>query len=278
MITTPKNLSGEKLIAWLVKNKSLLIAQKKSRIKEADAFSYAAPLFSDNGSTIKAEAAVIPASATKLKVRSIINTTKLYDSHGDVHIDGIWNKSVKETKDNYLVNQHDFSFEGIISDNVHAFVKTYTWKELGFDYPGETQALVYDSVLTKEDAGDMFERYRKGKVKNHSVGMRYVKMALAVNVERYKDEFETWEKYFDDIANKEDAEAAGYFWAVTEAKNIEGSAVIRGSNFVTPTQSVRETKNIFEPDQSTQNLSRSKNTQTLAELNKLLSLTKQISK
>jgi len=33
-----------------------------------------------------------------------------------------------------------------------------------------------------------------------------------------------------------------FFWAVTEAKNIEGSAVVKGSNFVTPTFSVQETK------------------------------------
>lgn len=278
MITTiPEDLEGKKLFDWLVQNKSLLINQKKSVVKHADAVSFYAPLIINDTNTgvVKAEAAAIPDSATKLKVRSIINTTKLYDSHGDVHIDGLWNKSLKETKDNYLVNQHDFSFEGIISDNVHAFAKTYTWKELNADYKGSTQALVYDSVLTKEDAGDMFDRYRKGKVKNHSVGMRYVKLFLAINDDRYREEFDTWEKYFDDIANKDDVEAVGYFWAVTEAKNIEGSAVVRGSNFITPTESVAESKQHIEPDKSTQKASRIK---TLVELNKLITLTQNIGK
>jgi hypothetical protein len=37
------------------------------------------------------------------------------------------------------------------------------------------------------------------------------------------------------IANKEDAVAAGYFWGIQAAKIVkEGSAVLAGSNFVTP--------------------------------------------
>jgi hypothetical protein len=68
--------------------------------------------------------------------------------------------------------------------------------------------------------------------------MRYVALTFAVNDTRYEEEHTAWEKYFDEIANKEDALDNGYFWAVTQAKNIEGSAVVKGSNFVTPTYSV----------------------------------------
>jgi hypothetical protein len=176
-------------------------------------------------------------------VRSIINTTKIMDSHSDVHIDQLWNKSLSETKDNYLCKQHDFSFDGIISDNVKAFAKQIPWAELGYpQYPGNTQALVYDSVISKEDCPDMFNKYVAGKVKQHSVGMRYVKMQLAVNDDRYPDEKAAWDKYYPVIANKEAADEAGHFWAITEAKNIEGSAVVRGSNFITPTQSVSAAK------------------------------------
>jgi hypothetical protein len=42
------------------------------------------------------------------------------------------------------------------------------------------------------------------------------------------------------IANKSAADEKGYFWAVTEAKLIEISAVVIGSNRITPTQSVTE--------------------------------------
>jgi len=224
------------LIDFLIENKSAIIAQKKSQIKYADALGCASSIVSEKGDVVKS----IPDTATKIKVRSIINTTKLLDSHGDVHIDQLWNKSLKETKDQYLVNQHDFTFDGIISDNVKAFAKQMTWAELGFNYEGSTQALVYDSVIDKAESPAMFERYRTGKVRQHSVGMRYVKMDLAVNDDRYDKEKAVWDKHFPVIANKEDAIDAGYFFAVTEAKNIEGSAVVRGSNFATPTYSVEE--------------------------------------
>lgn len=226
------------LFKWLSENKSALIAQKKATLKHADAFSAPSLLVNDSGEAIKNE--VISDGAKKIKVRSIINTTKILDGHGDVHIDQLWNKSLKETKDNYLVNQHNFTFEGIISDQVHAFAKQMTWKELGYDYPGNTQALVYDSVISKEDSPYMFDMYRKGKVKQHSVGMRYVKVDLAINDTDYEKEYAIWEKYFPQIVNSSDAEEQGYFFAVTEAKHIEGSAVVRGSNFATPTFSIEE--------------------------------------
>jgi len=241
MITIPNYEDKEDLYDWLIANKGLLINQKKSAIKYADAISYMVPLVSEKGDVIKAEA--IPATATKIKVRSIINTTKLFDSHQDVHIDQLWNKSLKENKDNYLVNQHNFSFEGIISDSVKAFVKQMTWAELGYGgFEGTTQALVYDSVIDKADSPFMFDKYKRGQVKNHSVGMRYVKIDMAINDDRYEKEKAIWDKYYSIIANKADVDQVGYFWAVTEAKNIEGSAVVKGSNFVTPTYSVAETK------------------------------------
>ena len=240
MIQVPDIADKRQLIDWLISNKSALLAQKKSSVKHADAISYSPSFVNEKGETTKAE--TVSETANKIKVRSIINTTKLFDSHGDVHIDQLWNKSLKETKDFYLVNQHDFSFEGIISDNVHAFAKQINWSDLGYDYAGQTQALVFDSVISKSESPDMFARYSQGKVKNHSVGMRYVKVELAVNDDRYEKEFKTWEKYYPDIVNKSDVDEVGYFWAVQEAKIIEGSAVVRGSNHITPTQSVVETK------------------------------------
>lgn len=245
MITVPQFNDFTKLHAWLIANKQAMIAQKTSTIKLADAFS--ADFFIRTKSS-EAQKAAVSADANAIEVESIINTTKLLDSHGDVHLDGLWNKSLRETKTNYLVKEHNFSFDGTISDNVKAYTKNYTWAELGFDYTGSTQALVYNSVIDKSDTTGMFEKYRMGKVRQHSVGMRYVKMALAIDNKRYPDEEKIWKLYYDQIANKADVDALGYFWAITEAKNIEGSAVMRGSNPATPTQSVQE----VEPDKTTQ--------------------------
>lgn len=255
MIQIPDFEEKSKLIDFLIENKSALVAQKKSATKKADAIAYSVDLIIDRDDktewAIKADGPTnnIPSDAKQIKVRSIINTTKLFDSHGDVHLDQLWNKSLKESKDFYLVKQHDFNFEGIISDNVKAFTKQIEWHELGINFEGKTQALIFDSIIDKEESPFMFEKYRTGKVKNHSVGMQYVKIELAVNDDRYEKEFGIWEKYFDEIANKEDALRAGYFWAVSEAKIIEGSAVVKGSNWATPTQSIQQTKS--EPPSGT---------------------------
>jgi hypothetical protein len=242
MKTLPEFADKAKLIDYLVANKSTLIAQKKSATKEADSVSHVIQLIiGKDESVVKADSGAIPPEATQIKVRSIINTTKLFDSHGDVHFDQLWNKSLKEGSF-YLVKQHEFNFEGIISDNVKAFTKQMAWHELGINYEGKTQALVFDSIIDKAESPLMFEKYRTGKVKQHSVGMQYVKIELAVNDDRYEKEFATWEKYFDEIANKEDVLESGYFWAVLEAKVIEGSAVVKGSNWATPTTSIQQTK------------------------------------
>ena len=69
--------------------------------------------------------------------------------------------------------------------------------------------------------------------------MQYVKLALAINDEDYETELAVWDKYYDKIANKNVADNTGYFWAVTEAKAIEGSAVPIGSNQATPTHDIK---------------------------------------
>jgi hypothetical protein len=241
------------LFKWLHANKSMLIAQKKSVTKHADAVTYVPEtIFEDKDMvSLKAFDNLIPPDATQLKIRAIINTTKLFDSHSDVHIDGLWNKSIREnTSGNFLVNQHNFTFEGVLSDNVKVSAMQMSWAELGFSYPGFTQALVYDAIFDKSDNPLMFEKYRTGKVKQHSVGMQYIKLDMAINDEKYHTEKGIWDKYIDVVVNQQEAIDQGYFWAVTEAKNHEGSAVLRGANFATPTQSIQQIK--IEPVKATQ--------------------------
>lgn len=233
----------EALFAHLKANKAMLIAEKKSAVKQSDAVSFAGPSFeyTHGGATEKAEAVTLTDPTGPIKVTSVINTTNILDSHGDVHLPGLWKKSLAETKRRYLVKEHRFNFDNVISDNVTATAKTIKWSALGFPWEGSTQALVFESDIDPSDKTGMFERYRAGKVHEHSVGMRYVKLDLAINTEMqgYDEEKAAWDKYIDQIVNKEAAMDQGYFWAVTEAQVIEGSAVLRGSNYATPTISVK---------------------------------------
>ena len=249
----PEFKTHKELFGFLKENKSTLIAQKKQIVKHGDGFGFVATPSYENKAIQKAET-----NEVQIQVKAIINTTNWMDSHKDVHIDGIWDKSLKENKMMMHVQEHQsYAFDKIISSgsDLKAYTKTYTWKELGFNLEGSTQALEFDSTVKQARNPYMFDQYKQGYVNNHSVGMRYVKLAMAINSEDYPEEKEVWEKYIDRIANKEQAEAVGYFWAVREAKAIEGSAVPLGSNSMTPTISVGKE---IEPLQDTQELAAAK--------------------
>ena len=230
----------------MVKNKEELINQKKAITKESDGLIHGC-----TGIAIVGKATNTNENKDEIEVLAVINTTNVLDSHSDVHIPGIWDKSLNENKRIMHVQEHKMAFDKIIAsgEDLKAYVAEYPFKQLGFDAEGTTQALMFDSKIKESRNKYMFEQYQNGYVENHSVGMRYVKLVLAINDEEYGAEFEAWEKYYPQIfVGKEQAERQGYFWAVTEAKVIEGSAVPIGSNTITPTLEVKN-----EPPNGTQN-------------------------
>lgn len=245
-IKIPDHLSKEESIDYLVKNKYKLIAEKKSEIKLADAIPVA-DITEKQSETSDVKKKINTENRDSIAVKVAINTTNIMDSHNDIHIPGLWKKSLQENKNIKHLQEHQLAFDKIISDgdDLHAYTRKYSWKSLGFDWAGSTQALIFDSNVKKSRNEYMFDQYANGYVTNHSVGMRYVKMELAVNNPKYEAEFEVWEKYIDQVINSEQAEEVGHFWAVTEAKVSEGSAVPIGSNFATPTMAVKEEENIL---------------------------------
>lgn len=239
-IDLPTFATQKKLHKFLVENKASLIAQRKAATKYADAFGGVdCSLVGMKAETLKANSPIINyAELDSIFVKAVINTTNILDSHRDVHLKGIWNRTVKNNRFPLHVQEHKANeFEKIIADgpDLVQSVKTFTWKELGFNYEGKCEALLFESVVKRERNKYMFEQYAKGRVKNHSVGMRYVKIDLCVNDEEWPEEYGNWKEFISEIANKEDLEGVSYFWAVHEAKAIEGSAVPLGSNFATPT-------------------------------------------
>lgn len=274
MTDLSKYTTKEDLFKFLKENKSYLISEKKSITKCADAISYIEGYVNEKGDTIKSEANTSTELLKKdtLRVKVVINTTNLMDSHSDVHMKGIWKKSVKEQKNVYLLQEHQMKFENVITDNVKASIKEFEWSDLGFNFKGTTEALVFDAEISKDRNPFMFEQYAKGYVKEHSVGMRYVSLELAVNSNEsyYKEEKAIWDKYINEVSNKKEAEDNGYFWAVTEAKMVEGSAVVKGSNYATPTISVKESEPSIDTQKNTDNDSRQTDTITKEEIINLL--------
>ena len=249
MLDIPNFKTKKELFNFLVENKDMLISQKKAELKHADGIGISVTEIKNIDKISKTSAEEVEKDEITVKV--VINTTNIMDSHKDVHIPGLWSKSLKENKRIMHVQEHKtHEFKSIISSgkDLKAYTKSYSWKDLGFNAEGETEALEFESKVRKERNEEMFNAYSKGYVDNHSVGMQYVKLELAINDEDYEKELDFWNKYIDQVVNREQAEKIGYFWVVTEAKVIEGSAVPLGSNPITPTVSAKDIEVVVEED------------------------------
>lgn len=245
-------LNREELFKTLKENKKELISIKKSTTKNADAVSFSYLDTSVKIDTSKENIQSQIQNPDTLTVKVIINTTNFLDSHNDLHINGIWTKSIKDNKYFLHLQEHEREFDKVITDSANGYVQNITWKKLGLPYEGSTEALIFESIIDKKRNEFMLNQYANGWVKNHSVGMRYVNIELAMNSEAewHKEEKALWDEYYKIIANKDTADERGFFWVVKEAKIIEGSAVVMGSNSATPTL---ETKEEIKPSSDTLN-------------------------
>jgi len=170
----------------------------------------------------------------------VISTTNYLDSHGDVHIDGCFKKTVSDQQGKiFYAKNHDVRVGTIIAwpENVEMMVKKLDWSIIGKSYTGQSECLIFKinkENIEDDDAEDIIEKNRP--VQN-SIRMQYVNFVTCIDDKRpeYKTEKANWDKYYPIIANKEVANEMGYFWAVTELKiKEEGSMVIKGSNDATP--------------------------------------------
>jgi len=240
------------MFAELAKNQSRIVELKKASIKESDSFA--------SFVTVKSDVAKSLSFVKDGFVYPVINTTNFMDSHGDVHFPDIWNKSIKDKANKiFYVLEHKLSIDSVVAfpNDVKAFVKTLPWSDLGFDFKGDTQALIYEIAIDKIKIPRIKELFEEKTAFENSVRMRYITMNLAIktdNVDLAKQR-KVWDDRIDLIANKEYAEEQGYFWAVDEASiEKEGSLCLFGSNEVTPV--------IYEAASSTSKNEPSEDTQT----------------
>lgn len=238
-----KTFETEKeFLDFIVDNEKLIIETKKATIKLADGFGSSTVLI-NRTLGMEAKANKSDEVKTEILVKVAINTTNVIDSHDDMHVKGLWKRSLKERGNKILhLQEHKRTFDSVISrgESLKAYTKDFTWKQLGYDMEGSTEALMFDSLVKEEINKFMFDQYTKGFVTEHSVGMQYVKMSTCIDNEDYPVQKENWDKFAPMVANKEELKGRRVFWAVTEAKAIEGSAVLMGSNSFTPTVSAKE--------------------------------------
>lgn len=221
-----------KTIKEIVENKAELIALKKAEIKTVKG-----GLSTVKDCGILKNKSVLKADSESEIERTIIGNTYLWmDSHDDVHAKNVFTKTIKERGNKvFHLHDHEFKLTSKVGEPLKVYESDIKWNDLGVEKQGSTQALFMDTQIIKDYNTNIFNAYNKGQISQHSVGMQYVKIDLAVNDEYYEDEFKVWQDNIDSLGNKELAETKGFFWLVREAKLIEISAVLLGSNELTPT-------------------------------------------
>jgi len=171
----------------------------------------------------------------------VVNTTKVLDSHMDVHLNGIWSKTVQEQQGkNYLVADHKLEIDKVIArkEHVEMIIAEIPFRSIGKDYEGDTQALIYKIPKDKIVNEAAKEWLKSGDEIEASVRMQYVKIELAMNSDNINDKVEkaNYDTYIKEIANKDEFKEINYFFIVQEAKNVkESSLVVFGSNNATGT-------------------------------------------
>lgn len=215
----------------LQSRKTELIDLKKSAIKYSDGL----PLFTPKTATKAAGSRQLQYGDI---VSNVINTTLYLDSHNDVHLNGIWNQTVKQQAGNvFHVINHDLSIGSIVGykNDVTMEVRKVSWRSLGYDVDGMTEALIFHTKITDKTNVDAFKAYRDNAPVQHSIRMEYVKLMLAIDDEEMEEEYKVFQSYLPQVINRSTAEERGYFWVIQEAKiSKEGSTVVFGSNDITP--------------------------------------------
>ena len=231
------NLTGKELIDWLVANKADVLDAKKAVVKNADAIQ-CQPTFEKDFATKGKYLYEDNIEAGVIKRTVIANTYLYMDSHDDVHLENVFTNSIEQRKNRPQPHlyDHNFSVLSKVGKALGYSERQISWRELGIGKTGMTTALFLETEIKKSYNEKVYDAYLDGSIDQHSVGMRYIKIALAVNdEENYPNEYKVWQEVISKIGNRAQVEKQGYFFAVYEAALLETSAVLEGSNGLTPT-------------------------------------------
>ena len=246
-IEWPEGLKGSELFRYIKANKSAILHLKKSETKRADCISVTITSSSFK-SISKGQYLFSDDEPNGILQRTlVINSYNWLDSHDDVHQNNLFAKSIKEQPNAPHLHDHIFQLDARVGLPISWSENQIPWKELGVDLDGNTQALILESKIMKEMNKSVYKDYLAGRIDQHSVGMQYVRLEMAINDPDYEEEYKAWQSTFDKLGNKQKAIDQGYYFPVYEAKRIEGSAVLLGSNELTPTLG-----NKFQPPSSTE--------------------------
>lgn len=248
-VAIPENLTGKALVNFLVANKKAIIAKKKSL-----------PIWSDNlicdvETISKINKSGMPPSDDPdiFPVKVSANAAWWCDSYMDVLTDTSYDKTVKEQGTNLPhIADHIYVSTGHVGDVKKVYTQLVKLKDLGINKAGSTTCVIWETDIRESYDKKVFDMYKAGKMNQHSIGLYYKQIELAINDKDSEKEYDFWKKYIDKVINKELPETVGYFWLVNEIQLIENSCVLFGANKLTGTLADGNKSTIFQPDLSTE--------------------------
>lgn len=241
-IQIPKDIKGKELTDFLVKNKSALIAQKKHIPRYSDNISCTPLMFNiKDGKAVKTDTSTLMNSLVdSVRVKVVGNSAYWCDTQMDVLVADCWKRSIND-RAGMMPHLHDHihQIDAEVGDVVNVYSQDISLTDLGLSKSGTTQCLIWETDILKSYNERVFNRYRSGKVKQHSIGLMYVKIELAINDKESEKEYDFWNKHISQVINPDVPLENGFFFVVQEIKVLECSAVLFGSNILTPTLEVK---------------------------------------
>lgn len=257
-IKLPEGLSKKELQQFLIQHKSAIIQKKRAGLIKSDPFVHSGFIVTDRGE-IKAQGKEDDESNTDpFGVKVVANSAWWADSYMDVLTDTCYDKSVKE-KGILIPHIKNHAWDDCTShvgDVQAVYTQLIPLKDLGVNKAGKTTCLIFETKIRNDYDEKVYRFYKNKKINQHSIGLYYVQIELAIDYEDSEKEYDFWKKYIDRIINKDAVVEAGYFWLVSEIKLIENSCVLFGANELTPTLEIFDAKSLLvstegEPDLST---------------------------
>lgn len=233
-------LTGKAKFDFLIANKSAFVTQKRMPRWADEMVAPVETAELTKTSTTKADdgSEVVTAIADPgtVNVKFYGNTCLWFDSQADVLLPDSSKRTLSNNKD-LIQHLHDHvqKTDAIIGDMQDITLPYVNWTDLNVNFPGQTQVIYCESIVRQAYSEKLYTLYKNKRIKQHSIGLQYVQIALAINDPDYKEEFALYTRWINLIANKEEVEKNGYFWAIAEIKLIEVSAVLYGSNSLTYT-------------------------------------------
>jgi hypothetical protein len=230
------DLKGEILYKYIRENKEDILKAKRTSLAVSPPVEVAYMPTSTDMPTLMSP------DKTSLEVKMVCSTSWLCNSHMDVLTDTAYADSIAKrgTSIHHIVD-HRHEAAAHVGDVTKVYTEMMSLEDLG--YPGtsgQVTALIMESTVRKDYNTEVFKFYANGKINQHSIGFMYEEIALAVNSTAQEDAMAkaVWDEYYPKVINKATVDSRGFFYLVSKIDIVENSAVLFGSNFLTPTLSV----------------------------------------